>query len=143
MADATPSTYITGIILFVIVTVAGISMVGMFAADDPAFITGPTYGLYTQAFNKTAEITAEVEALQDTIESTSADPGPFGVLNALVSGSWASLRLIFTSFGFMADVFNGLESIFHVPGWLIGLVTLIIVVMLAFRIFSAIFQSEL
>jgi hypothetical protein len=64
------------------------------------------------------------------------------VLNSLIASAWQSLRLLFSSFGFMDAVFEGVHDLFGVPKWVSGLASLLITVLIAFAIYSAVFQTK-
>jgi hypothetical protein len=143
MADATPRTYVYGILAFVFVIVAGVSFIALFAEKNPAMITGNTYTGFNSSFNRLSDVTTQIGTIQGSITEANADFGAFGVLNALVSSAWQSLKLLGTSLGFMSDAYGGMTTVFGVPAWIPGLIVLFVVTMLAFTIWSAIFQSEL
>jgi hypothetical protein len=143
MADATPRTYIYGIIAFVFIIVAGVSLVALFSANNPSMVAGDSFSSFNSSFNKLSDATTEIGSIQSSISDSDTDFGAFGVLNALVSSAWQSLRLLASSLGFMSDAYGGMTTVFGVPAWIPGLIVLFVVVMLAFTIWSAIFQSEL
>lgn len=143
MADATPRTYIYGIIAFVFVISAGIYFVNQFAAENPAMVAGSKYADFQGRFDQYQAVTDELGQIQSGITSANTDFGVFGVLNALVSSAWQSLKLLFASLGFMNDAYGGLSTVFGVPAFIPGLIILSVVAMIAFTIWSAIFQSEL
>lgn len=143
MAETLIRHYIWGILVFTLFIVGGVSMFAIYKDADPTFATDDTYTRFNQSFNRLSEVTATVGALEDGITQADTDFGAFGVLNALISSSWQSLKLMFTSFGIMNDAYNGLSSVFGVPAWIPGLMILAVIVLIAFTIYSAIFQKEL
>lgn len=143
MADATPRTYIYGIIGFVFVIMAGLTIIAPFAADNPTMVATDKYAEFNTSFNRMTDVQEELAGIQSSIADASTDFGTFGVLNALVSTAWQSLKLLFTSLGFMNDAYGGMTTVFGVPAWIPALIILIVITMIAFTIWSAIFQSEL
>lgn len=143
MADATPRTYIYGIIGFVFVILAGLTFISPFAEENPAMVSSSKYADFNASFNSFSDVQDELGDIQTSITDASTDFGTFGVLNALVSTAWQSLKLLFTSLGFMNDAYTGMSSVFGVPTWIPSLIILVVVTMIAFTIWSAIFQSEL
>jgi hypothetical protein len=143
MADATPRTYIFGLIAFVFVIVGGLSIVGVFAGNNPAMVTGSTYSDFNSSFNKFNEVNSEVGSIQNGLVNENNDFGAYGVLNSLMNGAWQSLRLLGTSLGFMTTVYGGLATVFGVPAWIPTLIGLFFIAILAFTIWSAIFRSEI
>lgn len=143
MADATPRTYIYGILAFVFVIVGGVTLTAQFALKNPAMVAGDSYGQFNQSFNKLADVTTQIGGIESSITNANTDFGAFGVLNALVSSAWQSLKLLGTSLGFMNGAYQGMTAVFGVPAWIPGIIILFVVVMIVFTIWSAIFQSEL
>lgn len=143
-ADATPRSYVFGIIIFTLLIVGGISIFASFGAVNPSMVTSTKYEQFNNTFNKFSDLNESVTNLQSSIESDdNKEFGVFGVLNGLINAAWNSLKLIFQSFGFMSDVGDGLNKVFGVPSWIPNLLFLSVITMLAFTIWSAIFQSEL
>lgn len=133
----TPKSYIIGIVIFCLFIVGGVSMLGSFGANTQQ----------VQEFNKTFDKMNDVQEvtsdLQGSIENADTDFGAFGVLNSLISSAWQSLKLLFTSLGFMNSAFMGMVTFFGVPAWIPALFIAIIIVIVAFAIFGAIFQRDL
>lgn len=143
MSEVLPRHYIIGIIIFTFFIVGGTSMLSLMGAEDAAFAGDEQLQHFNRTFNIQSSITQEVGDLEDSVSQADLDPGPFGMLNALISSSWTSLALMFDSFSFMNSVLDGLSSVFGVPGWIPILIGLIITVILVFAIFGAIFQRNL
>lgn len=142
MANATPRTYIYGIILFTLVIVAGISFIGLFGAENPSMTAGK-YQEFNESMNRLTDVTDQVGGLDSGIREASTDFGAFGVLNALISSAWQTLKLLGSSLGFMSSAYGAMNSVFGVPAWITGLIALLVVSMIVFTIYSAIFQTEL
>ena len=143
MADVLPRHYITGIIIFTLFIIGGIAIIGELTHEDAGFVDDEKFSSFNDTFNVYDDITTEVGDLRSDIEDADTDFGLFGVLNSLISSSWQSLKLLISSFGFMDAVFNGLESFVGIPGWVGGLLILLVTVLLAFAIYSAIFQRDI
>ena len=143
MADATPRSYVYGMIIFTLIIVGGMSIYTQFAFYSSPMSTDDKYVTFNSSFNKFNDLNQSVSGLQTSITSANTEVGIFGVLNGLISTAWNGLKLIFSSFGFMSDAGQGLNDVFGVPSWIPNLLLLSITVMFAFTIWSAIFQSEL
>ncbi|RLA46951.1 MAG: hypothetical protein DRR04_05370 [Gammaproteobacteria bacterium] len=142
MAEATPRKYVYGIILFTLVVVSGISFMSIFGADNPAMLTDK-YGEFNESMNQLSSVTDQVGSLESGIRDASTDFGAFGVLNALISSAWQTLKLLGSSLGFMSLAYSAMSSVFGVPAWIPGLIALLVISMIVFTIYSAIFQTEL
>lgn len=143
MGEILPRHYLFGVLAFTIFIVGGVSMLSIFKQADPTFASDDTYTRFNESFNQLSEVTTTVGALQTGITDADTDFGAFGVLNALISSAWQSLKLMFTSFGIMNDAYNGLSTVFGIPAWIPGIIILAVTIIIAFTIYSAIFQKEL
>lgn len=143
MAEILPRHYIIGIVIFTLFIVGGISMISIFNDSDATFADDAKLEQFNESFNVLNNITDEVTDLEDSIVNADTDFGTYGVLNALISSAWQTLRLTFNSFRFMNNVFSGLSTFLGVPAWITGLIILIVTVMFAFAIYSAIFQRDI
>lgn len=140
---ASPRTYLYGIIIFTFFIVGGVYILSELTTQNPSVTNSTKYAQFNSSFNKLEDVSSNVGELEEGLTGSETDFGAFGALNALISSAWQSLVLMFTSFDFMNDVFNGLTSVFGVPAWIPTLVILLVTVMLVFAIYSAIFQKEL
>lgn len=143
MADVLVRHYLIGVVIFCLIVVGGISMLGILNDKDPTYTSGSSYTQFNQSFNRLNDVTSTVTTLQTGITDASTDFGAFGVLDALISTSWQSLKLFFTSLAIMNDAYNGLSAVFGVPAWIPLLAIALITILIVFTIYSAIFRTEL
>lgn len=122
--------------------VGGMSILSIYSSNNSDFDSYDKSGEFNRTFNKLANVENEVDDLRGNIEDADTDFGAFGVLNALISSGWQTLKLLFESFGFMDSVFDGLEAFFGVPAWIPTIIGLFITVMISFAIYSMIFQKD-
>jgi len=143
MPEILPRHYLIGIILFTLFIVGGVSILAEFRNSDAGFGDSDRFNEFNQTFNKLTEVTESTETIEDNIVNAEVDEGIFGVLNSLISSGWQTFKLLFTSFGFMEDALAGLTTFFGVPAWIVTLIILLVTVVIAFAIYSAIFQREI
>lgn len=140
MANITPRHYIYGVIIMMFFIVGGMGILSEFQSADVGFDT-TKIGEFNRTFNKLDDVQTQVGAIESSFE-TDPEWGLFGALNALIKGAWNTFALMFTSWSFMSSVFNGLESVFGIPGWIPTIIGLFITVTIAFGIYSLIFQKD-
>lgn len=141
--QVSPKDYIIGIIIFTFVVVGGISLLGILDTGTNGKISqDPRYSDFNQTFNVYDNVTNQVGNIRDNIVNADTDFGVFGVLNSLIATSWQGVKLLFSSFGFMDAVFGGLSTVFGLPAWVGGLLILLVIVIIAFAIWAAIFQTQ-
>jgi protein-S-isoprenylcysteine O-methyltransferase Ste14 len=102
----------------------------------------PRYSDFNRTFNVYDNVTTQVTSIKENIVNADTDFGAFGVLNSLIATSWQGVKLLFSSFGFMDSVFGGLSTMFGIPSWVGGFAILLIIVIIAFAIWAAIFQTQ-
>jgi len=143
MAETLPRHFIYAVIVFMIVVGGGVAILSEFQGNDDTYADMGRYQEFNKSFNKQKNITDAVGDVRGRIVSADTDPGLFGVLNALISSSWTTLIQLFNIFGFMGEALDNVSVFFGVPPWITGLVVLLITVLIAFAIFSAVFQREI
>jgi hypothetical protein len=144
MAEVLPRHYIIGSIIFMFFIVGGIAMMTELGNKNPAFLDNEEFNDFNQSFNKMNDLTSSVDELETRITSSGEDQdlGVFGVLDALINTGWNTLKLLFSSFGFMEDIFTNLGNFFGIPAWVSVLLISMVTVMFAFAIYTAVFQRE-
>lgn len=143
MSTVLPRNYLYGIILFTLFVVGGSAMLAEFSKSDPTYLQDDKFTEFNKSFNVMEDVETQVDSLQDGIEGASTDFGLFGVLNSLISSAWQTLKLLFSSLSFMTSVYLGMNTVFGVPLWVGGLIGMLVTVLIAFAIYSAIFQREI
>jgi hypothetical protein len=137
-----PSTYILSIIVFTFIILSGISLMGELRKSDPTYMAGEDVAQFNSTFNTYAELEGSIGSLQASVTNAQNDWGILGVVGALMGGAWNGLVLLFNSLNFMNLVFLGL-GVFGVPSWVGGLMSFVVIVIIAFAIWSAVFRSEI
>lgn len=140
---ALPRHYILGIVMFMFVIVGGVSLLGMMRSDDSTYGDSSQLQEFNNTFNQLDLVSDRVGSMQGTLSNASVDGGTFGVLNSLILSGWQTFKLLFSSFGFMTGVFNGLTTFFGVPAWIPAIILLVVTIMLVFTIISAILQKDI
>lgn len=140
---ALPSTFVLSTIVFSMLVFGGLTIFSEINNVQSSFLDSEKYPEFNASFNKLADVNESVGGLRAGIGSTSPDWGFFGVLNALYNGAWNTLKGLFTSMAFMNDVWNGLTTVFGVHPYFAWMISLIVTTLIAFGIYSAIFQREI
>lgn len=143
MGEVLPRHYIIGVIFFGFFIVSGVFLISGMFAKDPTMGGQQEFIDFNKTFNKMSEVQENVEDIQSNIENAGTDFGTFGVLNALINGAWQNLKLLFASFGFMTAAYEGLTAFFGIPAYIPLTMGLVVIVVIGFGIWSAIFQREL
>lgn len=138
-AEALPSTYVIGIILFGIIITGFVSMFSQVGNDLQGSGEEMSISQFNTTFNKLNEAKAGTDNLKNRLIGDDKDWGIWGVLNALIGSSWETLKIMFTSLDFMQSAFFGLVA-FGIPDWFIGGILAIITTILIFAIISAILK---
>lgn len=141
MADTTTRHYILGVIMMMFFVVGGVSLLSEYRTADATFDATDRTGEFNRSFNQLEAVQTQINTIESNFES---DPewGVFGALNALIKSAWNTFSLIFTSWGFMDSVFDGMYQMFGIPSWVSVFIGMIITVIIAFAIYSLIFQKD-
>jgi len=134
--------YLVGIVLFTFIIMGGMLVISEFRSHSASFGTEAEYQSYNYTFNTMDKVTAQVDSLKSNIEDGDTDFGLFGVLDSIIGSTWQAVKLFFTSFSFMDDVFNGISTYFGVPAWIPALITTLITIMVVFAIWSLVFNRD-
>jgi len=141
MAEITPRHYLYGVIIMMFFIVGGMAMLAEMNDGNSKLNTGMS-DEFNNTFNRLGDTQSQVDVIEGNINNADTDLGVFGVLNALISSAWQSLKLMFTSWAFMSAVFSGLTAFFGVPVWIVSIIGMFITITLAFAIYSLIFQKD-
>ena len=144
MTEILPRHYIIAIMLFTMIIIGGVAIIAEFRAVDDEFVDEERYADFNKTFNKYEDIMDISNNTQRNIQNMeNTDFGIFGVLNGLINQAWQFLRLLISSLGFMTSAFNGMTTLFGIPSWIPSIIIGIIVILIGFAIFSAIFQRDI
>lgn len=146
MVETTPKHYMYGLIVFTIIFMAGFTiMVSVNSNEGGTFASDPRFSQFNNTFNKYDDLNTQIGGLQSSAEGSPAQPPDTGsetFVTKIINKGWNSLRGIFTGFSFVNQIFDGLSEMFGVPVWFTTLLGLLVVVMILFAIWGAIFQTQ-
>ena len=142
MATTAISSIIIGVIIFTLFIFGGTAMISEFALKDSSFIDTQKFSQFNTTFNKYGTLQNSVASMETSITGAETDFGLFGVLNGLIQVAWNTIITIFTSFGFITDILNGLYYTMGIPVWIGNLLASIITITFVFGIFALIFQRD-
>lgn len=133
--------YVVGIILFMIVVVSVIYISQTFVDNDEnGYMSQDQLDKFDSLFNKSSDVIEQTNSLKSNVESSNnTDFGTFGVLNALAGSSWQAIKVTTTSWSFMEKILFGLSDMFLIPRWLMSFIYSIILIIIIFSIYDAIF----
>lgn len=133
------STYLVGVVMFTFFIMGGISMIAIFNDSDSTFIDAAKYNSFNQSVNKYQDVTDSLTDVQASI--TSAEGG--SDISALIQVAWNTLKSLPTLFSFMASSYIGLSTFFGIPLWIPTLLAGIVIIIIVFAIWGAIFQNDI
>ena len=128
--------------MFTLVIVGGVSMLGELSKSDATFTDDETFKQFNKSFDRLNRVTEATDNIKGDFEEDKQDVGEFGTLGELVGTAWQTIRLTFSSFGFMNSVFVQGSVLFGIPNWISGLIIAIIITIIAFTIYKAIFRVQ-
>lgn len=145
MANDKPRYYIYGMLLFTLIVVGGITLIQAFSSERTDYIPDQEeFEQFNSTFSHLDALNNSIGGMRSEITSSDLTLGlDLGVLDDLLFTGWNTMKLLFSTFGFMDTAIQGLTAMFGVPGWIITIILALITTMIMFSIFSAIFQRDL
>ena len=144
MAEILIRHLLFGFIIFTFFIVGGMSMIGEMATKNPEFANDPSVHEFNVTLDKYDDLTRSVKKVKTGVgESSQSSPGVFGFLNTLITGGYNLLTTLFTSFAFMGEAITGIAAVFALPPFMPILIGMFITIIIAFGIYTAIFQREI
>lgn len=143
--DTTPKHYLYGAILFTFMIVGVITLLTEIDNNTTGGMSeNQKFQDFKKELDKRDNLTSNLGSIQTGIEGTESESniGAFGVLNSLINKAWQTLKGLFKTVSFVGEAFTSASAIFGIPSWVMSLLLLLVVVMIAFSIWSAIFQKN-
>lgn len=132
-------SYITGVILAIIVITGGLLILNDFRSNDTSIDPTNTVNSFNRTLNKANEVNISVSGMSNSIqEASTTNTGVLGWLNALVGSIFDGLKAIFSSFSFVNVAAEETGKELGIPAILTSLALLIITIIIVFAIWSAI-----
>lgn len=142
MGEVVPRDILTGFLVFTLFAVGAVAMISILGEGQSGMADNEKYQEFNSSFNKLQEVNSTIGSFKEGISEDITDWGAFGVLNVLVQRSWNTIKLFFTSFGFLDEAMTGLTKVFGIPGWIVTIIMGIMTVIIVFGIYSAVFQRK-
>ena len=141
-----PRHYLLGAIMFMLIITGGIYMlhdarVNVLGDDGYEMDSGDFMNNYTSTFDKFDALNESMTGLQRSISQP--NPGLFGWLDALAGSAYYTMATLFTNFSIIFGVFGSFSTFFHVPVWVGATMIMMVIVVVVFAIFGAIFRTPL
>lgn len=138
MAETLIRHYVYGSVLFVLFILGGLYIIGDIIDDVPDAVDQGSLEKFNRTFNNFNNINASLGATRDSITGSELDIGSFGTgsLGAFVNIAWQIVKGFFSVFGFMNDVFDGLESYFGIPYFVPLILSLLVIALFIFTLIS-------
>ena len=145
-----PRHYLYGFIMFTMAIMVGLGLMSHVNLVENNLLNdkeAEDYHFINSSFQKYNDLNSSIYQLKSSVE-VNQDAGWFektlGVLGSLAKASFNSTLLLFSSFGFITDVFGSISILFpEIPYWVGGLLVLLITVLITFAIFTVVFQREI
>lgn len=140
--EAGPKHIFMGAIVMMVVVLGCMELVSRMTAIEPTFINSTDYEAFNNTFSKYQSIEDNTDTLRSTIENSDADLSESGTISGLIKAVWGTLKNMFRTFGFIGEILDGVSRSLHIPTWVTGSITMIIIVIVAFWVLSIIFKGS-
>lgn len=150
MVETSPKHILIGAMVAALVLVGGIYMISndnQTGFKDRYGQTLSTGNNYDEFANKTITyyqgLQSSTETIEGNIKNAETQQGLLGALNGLIQTAWGSLKNLFSTLGFINDYMSYTSTkVLGIPSFVAVLLWSIIIIIIAFSIWSAIFQKE-
>lgn len=140
MAEFSISQFTISIILATIIIIGGVGLLSAAYSTHPDATSQAEIGALNTTFYKYDQIQSSAQELKNSITGTNqSSSGSMSAIDSLISGSWNSIKLFYSSFSFVFTFFDGLATMAMVPSWIIGLITAIIIILVGYAVYSLVF----
>lgn len=127
--------------MFSFVIMGGIGFMSLLNDHNSDYLNDPIYQDFNETFNQYETTQEKVGELSEAFD-TEPEWGIFGAINAMAQVAWNTMILLPTTFSFMNGAINGLHSVLGFPAWVSGTIISIIVVVILFALYSAVFGRK-
>jgi hypothetical protein len=145
MTNTKISQILIASLVMLAVMLGGINLINEYVSKDAGLlgsIEDEHYKNFNSTFSKFDQMQTQINETSSQLATAEPEQGTWGVLNSLISTSWAMLRSIPTQLSFVSDWFNSMSTEWGIPMWLILTLTGFITLSILFSILGAIFQKD-
>jgi hypothetical protein len=140
----TTKDYVIGVIIFTMIVGCCAAIIAEFKSESPTLGDDSVeFENFNTTFYKYDQVSSTVGDWQSNMENVSQDNSALGVWDSLISGGWSILSLLGQSFSFMSGVFTGFAAVLGVPPFVAALAYLLIIVVIIFSVYSAVFRKDI
>ena len=137
MAETTARQLLISALIFTALLTGSFIWIGNFTNTDT---DASAFAGYNTSYSKFTEVKNQSDTIQNVIQGASPQSGDLGILEGLISASWGSLKLIWTSLGTMGTILSDISDSFGVPVWFTGMIIAIIGITITFALIAAWFK---
>jgi hypothetical protein len=134
-------SYMIGVILFILVIASGVFILGSFYSEDSSIDMVGQVSQFNSSLNLASNMTTAAQGVSDSIEKAGNSSSPLGWLDVLVGSTFTGLKAISGTMSFMNVAAAQSSSMFGIPSFVYPLLVLIILLIIAFAIWSAITRT--
>lgn len=128
---------IIGMLIFCLVIGAGIFLIGSFGANNDET------NQFNATFNVIGNMSQDISSIRNSTAYAETDFGVFGVLNSLINSAWTGIKILFHTGDVVNAVGYDAEKMFGFPPIIPLVLGLIVIIIISFAIWGAIFQKDL
>lgn len=147
-----PRDFFFGAVVFALVITGVVSMINLVVIGEsgnkatavPGLMGNENINDFEDVFNN--NVTGRVNAIKakmDVVNPEAAPQNIFTLSGAFISSAWEAVKLVFSSVTMMDDAIGGMESMLHIPGWVVGFILVLIVAFFIFSILTVIFGKDI
>ncbi len=133
--------YMIGVVLFILVIASGTFMIGSFFNADNSLDPTGQVSTFNSSLNAASEMTTAVNSVDTSIRSAGNSTGALGWLDVLIGTTYNGLKAVGGTMEFVGKAGGEAADQFFIPGYVIGIISLIATIIIIFAIWSAITKT--
>lgn len=140
--------FVIGALVFTLFLVGGMVLISDTSKTYPEMIDNTELQYFGNTFNKTAELSSQVDDIRSNVEGLAAEEEGLlskvqSILDLFILSAWGTFSSFLTSFSFILDIFSSLSAYpLGIPVWVVGLIVSIITIYIGFAIYGLLFGKE-
>ena len=133
---------VTGVVSLLTMVIDGSD--GSTSSAVPELMSSDRVTEFNKTFNIGEDLSASIGDLKSKMQGLkpTSKASVITLPIAFIETSWAMIKFIIDSFGFMDSAFDGLSAFLGIPSWVAGFIIAIIVILFVFSILTIIFGKD-
>jgi len=137
------SSLIIGLVFGLMIILSGTFIISEINTSDNTFYSQSEFTAFNNTFAKVDKMQEYSDKIEDSISNSKPKWFDLSGIGALIETVWSTLTSIFSSIDFMFTMVREIPVFFGIPPFLANLFIMVLIFIVGFAIFSAVWQNDL